>query len=736
MLLANNDVRALRRLLTVALKNGAGPAALIHRIERSIEGTYKPRGGFSTLDYDKAFLVKALGGPRLLEALHRAEGYPSLTTLRVHKKVPLLLTSVSIPTKSEIDTNISSLFDPTMKPVPTPTSSGKLPGLTAMVDGIALEEVCRYDSHRDCIVGLCREHSGSLDPTVRSLEAVQQIEKALYETKTCCHGKDGTVLAIAAIADREHYTPIPILLSPSCKRETGVELARWLKTVIGAWKSHPNGEAMYGPLWTIASDGESSFRVARFELCMSEDLDMNSDLGKILYNLPGLNCQTGPDCLLATCDPKHVIKRFATLLRCLQGIIINDTNLTPLHTIEHLAALPGVTVETARDLMDPADKQNVPKAVTLIQELMRLSSIEVPLLPDHAQRRTMLIFLSKTLGYFVLPFITVDMDLSEQLRSLSTYAHLTCAMYIKHGLAFMTGALYGDSQAIVKNVVFTVGRLQRTDPLLEFYLILEGTDRLEGLFSNCRTQDHSRNFDSLQLSQKLSIAAEVTATFERNPTLDRGHRRRILKDAKGIDHINPKSFTGRVCVGEVDIRAEWLAGSAKANELLLKEFGYTIDFVERFRSRSADLLQPDGKSYVGSRYSPDDSLSEEEAVISETPSPLTSSAPHPSSPVNPLSAESILEPAVVPVPNHDDDDGEDNGGSFGDEPEIDVEDFLEAHEAMKNPERETSIYLDVSGKKIFEGIGGSVAAEDGPKAKGHHANVTGTGGYSQRPSSI
>jgi hypothetical protein len=36
-------------------------------------------------------------------------------------------------------------------------------------------------------------------------------------------------------------------------------------------------------------------------------------------------------------------------------------------------------------------------------------------------------------------------------------------------------------------------------------MILEGTDRLEQLFSDCRTQDHARNFDVEQLAGKYCL---------------------------------------------------------------------------------------------------------------------------------------------------------------------------------------------------------------------------------------
>jgi len=136
------------------------------------------------------------------------------------------------------------------------------------------------------------------------------------------------------------------------------------------------------------------------------------------------------------------------------------------------------------------------------------------------------------------------MDLSSQIQSLSTYAHPIVAMHLKHKLDFLTGALYADSQPIVKNIAFTVAKLQLIDAKIKYYIILEGSDQLESVFSNVHTQDHNHNCDILQFGQKLSIAAEINVIFEQNPDLDCGHCRLNLQDAQGIDHVNPATWKG------------------------------------------------------------------------------------------------------------------------------------------------------------------------------------------------
>ncbi|KAF8962221.1 hypothetical protein BDZ97DRAFT_1759454 [Flammula alnicola] len=277
------------------------------------------------------------------------------------------------------------------------------------------------------------------------------------------------------------------------------------------------------------------------------------------------------------------------------------------------------------------DKQNVPKAVNLIQSLMDLRGLNISGTQSEREHIRSILFISDVLSHFLLPFIKVKMSLSEQLRHLSAYSHLITALYWRHGLEFMTSALLADSQAIMKNIIFTTARLQLMDPNMSYYILFEGTDHLENVFSHVRTQDHARNFDIQQLSYKLSIATEIDAIFQRHPDLNRGHLRRNLVNTLGVDHINPKSWLGNVRVRDVNIQLEYLAGRAEANKLLLKHFhsniSATVNFNARFSEKGGDHLRPNGE-YIGSRgaNSQDDS-EEEDSVVIEPLSGNTDSDP-------------------------------------------------------------------------------------------------------------
>lgn len=317
-MLATNDIPGLRRILTVMARRGASPNALIAILERARDGLYTARGGFNKRDMDLSFLVKSIGGPKLLYALQKSHGLASVSTVKRNNRIPRLVSSIGVPTMEEINANIHSFFDPDIKPPPVQRPGIALPGNILMIDGVALETKCRYCPIRDSILGLCREHSHRVNTKVESLESVENVRTALFngseETKVC-FGTEATVVAIAPYAETDHYTPVPIAISPSDKTEKGPQLAQWIQTVLDAWATNPRGENMHGRIDAIGTDGDSGFRLAKHLLCSVKAVDPASPLGQILYKLNGLNCFTSKDGQRGTCDPKHIFKREFDIMR-------------------------------------------------------------------------------------------------------------------------------------------------------------------------------------------------------------------------------------------------------------------------------------------------------------------------------------------------------------------------------------------------------------------------------------
>ena len=142
---------------------------------------------------------------------------------------------------------------------------------------------------------------------------------------------------------------------------------------------------------------------------MNKQIDKFTQLSRLLSSLLGLNCHTSKDGITGTCDPKHIFKQFATLLRSTAGFMINDVNITPSDVVDQLVLLPNMSVEKAHQLLDPSDKQNVPKAVTLVQTLLQLQDLHASLNPTINHHQQTIVFVVEMMGHFIWPFITVDM---------------------------------------------------------------------------------------------------------------------------------------------------------------------------------------------------------------------------------------------------------------------------------------------------------------------------------------
>ena len=163
---------------------------------------------------------------------------------------------------------------------------------------------------------------------------------------------------------------------------------------------------------------------------MEKILETNSYFGKVLKSLLGLNQFTSVDGVTLTGDPKHIFKWFATLLQSHAGFMINQNVIKPSDIAAHLAMLPDMDVKSAWQLFDPADKQNVPKAVTLLQSLLQLKDMPTLEHPAKNQKRKAIIFAAEFMSYFMHPFIDVDLNLTNQLENLATHSFLAAAMHI------------------------------------------------------------------------------------------------------------------------------------------------------------------------------------------------------------------------------------------------------------------------------------------------------------------
>lgn len=558
-----------------------------------------------------AALVLRIGGPRLAYAVFKGLGLPGLSTVYARMDCPELCPSIRFPTLLEVTKNVSSMFREVTGSTSTSTSPSpsrrRLHSI--LIDEVALERRPRYFAAEDAVVGICREHSQSLDLTQishRGLPALEAIHAAL-ESGSCHRAREATVVAIAGFSPTPNeFGARPVLVSGTCKAESERDGARLVQTVLQARRDSPQGEALHGPIISLATDGDPTRRRAFYSYCMTQELSRSSALFELLGDLPLLNICCGPDEVTHDGDFKHEEKRFAAALRTRDGILVAGTLINSSLIKQNLCLLPDISPATAAQLLDPTDHQNVPKANHLLNLIWRASCLPA-VRASPAQRAFVL--LGQLFHAFTQPFTNPVLDLAAQLTLLSTCGHLLFALYRCNGGAFIPGQLYYDVQSTIKNAFFVVAKSQLFDPSGPVYLLQCGTDRLEKLFSIFRTLSHDRNMDLIQLVERAAHVMHLDEIFTRNPDLDKGSYRLTLDGSAGIDHTNPTAFTGNLVATSVGLRTAWTAGAQRAAKLLdwagvnysfdVEQLGQTVSSTEGSSEvASIDLMRPFG-SYVG-----------------------------------------------------------------------------------------------------------------------------------------
>lgn len=381
--------------------------------------------------------------------------------------------------------------------------------------------------------------------------------------------------------------------------------------VVQAWEQAEFGKQAHGELWTISSDGDATRRRSLHKLLMCEDLSPLSPIHRLLSPLKLMNMRVGSHAMTLNFDTKYLFKRFATLVRGSEGIIVGHSHIQSAEIRRHLSNHPNFTgsVTTIATLFDGKDHQNVPKAVRLLSAVSSIRMIpDINL--DPASRP--IILLGHLLDSLLLPFITPELTLTDQLIHLSMAAHILLSLYHCNKTAFMPGQLYYDTQACIKNIYFCVAKQKVLDPDGKIFIGLCGTDRLEGEFGQIRSARGGSNVDLLQLSDRAASAAQISEIFARNPSWDRGHRRLSLTGKEGIDHTNPKLWIGDTTVKVVSLLTCWNTGKQKA-DTYLQAAGIKINFNELNLSMPVDMMRPQC-TYVGLREDESDPSQINEAV--------------------------------------------------------------------------------------------------------------------------
>jgi hypothetical protein len=413
-------------------------------------------------------------------------------------------------------------------------------------------------------------------------------------------------------------------------------------------------------LVSIASDGESRRGSALIAITFKKRLSPDSAIYDHLANLVFMNLHVGDDDITADKDWKHVFKRLRNLLLRARGLSVGGVRITPAIIKAHLVA-EQATAEHIRSLLNPEDKQDVKLAFELLKAIWSLPRTTTNTNPSFVHAREALWILGQFFYHLVLPYLCIDLSLSEQLEHLSAAAHLALGLYHSEGKECIPTLLYTDIMVMIKNVFFCVAKAKVDDPEGSFWIILLGTDRLEEVFGHLRTMvGNDANLDVLQLSWRLGSTAQISEILAKNPQWDRPPRRLELpalsRNSEALpsssDHLKPRFFKGNMKVKDISLQTSWRRGRRQI-ETLIPGLAASLDTLERASSTTpVDILSPAGEILVTIDFSAEDNdsldVSDESEASSSLPGELAVSDAEARVEIEDAIAELEEEPTTQP----------------------------------------------------------------------------------------
>eukprot|EP00918_Siedleckia_nematoides_P001569 GHVU01003697.1.p1 GENE.GHVU01003697.1~~GHVU01003697.1.p1 ORF type:complete len:462 (-),score=33.87 GHVU01003697.1:293-1594(-) len=391
------------------------------------------------------------------------------------------------------------------------------------------------------ITGVCYEHRGLLNLEFSSAVVFDDV---LAEVKRCtpetAHlAKEALVMCVTGL-DRVETAATPVCALGTCKKGTPCQGMSAIRRCLEVWRETCADQ--YGPVWAVATDGDPKRRQgAHIDLRVGP---RHGDFACVLAPLRGLDLLASEFNEISVPDPRHLFKRCRNaIIGEDKRIYIGEVAVTGTH-IRHL--LEANDVPNVRTLMDPTDKMNVPAATELLKGIRDADLEKVPTRHHHNVFAKHVKVLQVLCGALLAPF-DVDLDLSQQLISASTLAHLVGFLYDIRPSQFIPGVLYHDLQAWVKAMYVFTARMKVWARDSTLMLNQAGTDQVESLFRQTRTRDHSTTYSTLHLETQLTIASQIDALLHQHPEWKGRDRRSI----PSIDTLRARHCTGNYRCNEV-----------------------------------------------------------------------------------------------------------------------------------------------------------------------------------------
>ncbi|KAJ7909926.1 hypothetical protein B0H13DRAFT_1616140 [Mycena leptocephala] len=592
MAIATNDIPRVNALLSTALRNGASINTIIAQILEAVQGLRSTKG-FTQFEHDLSLLIYRIGGQSLLYSLNHALNLPLLRTIQNSAHFVKITPTFGPISIDEIRANIKNVI---LEPRALAGKTGKK-SVVIMMDEVAIEEHLDYFPMENKVGGLCQKHSATTPLTLQTYTSALTIVDKLREG-TVHFGKEMAVVAVRFGDEKNIY---PILAYPTCKGETVEDMENMYNLLMSAWEEL--GEEVYGEINNFATDGDPLRRKIGYKMFCKEELPKNHPLYAILSNLRGLNLCTGPKQALQTFDWRHIIKRDSTLVRQPSGMCVDAGRIVNPHFLgQCLQLIAEHDEKSVNKLLNPDDPQDVPRAIDLIEAIISLREVKAPSdNVDLASTTDSVRLLGHVLENFMVPFITPEFSLSDQIRTLSTCAHLLFVLFREYRTDFMSNQLYGDTQCTIKNIVFSVAKQQLHDPDVDVNANEDGTDPLEGHFAFMRMAGgHNSAMNYKQGVERNGWACDIQGVYGRWPHLHKESRRRRITRTEQKDHLNSSKWIGDLTAGKCDLVDCWTLGELAAVRILRacsKLAPEKYDFPTILATPGLDFLRPWGQNY-------------------------------------------------------------------------------------------------------------------------------------------
>ncbi|KAF8223165.1 hypothetical protein L208DRAFT_1318289 [Tricholoma matsutake] len=157
MAIASEKVNQVNCILSIGLRQKKGVQVLLASYVATAEGHYHPKS-FSEEEDMKALLLWKLGGNRVAQINHRANGAPSVSHLQTHSTVTLIIPSHQSPSIQEVQMNVDVMLHSVLDVVHGHIKA-KVLHMVLMFDEIATKKCIHWDPKTSYFLRVCRQHA-------------------------------------------------------------------------------------------------------------------------------------------------------------------------------------------------------------------------------------------------------------------------------------------------------------------------------------------------------------------------------------------------------------------------------------------------------------------------------------------------------------------------------------------------------------------------------------------------